>query len=177
MKRRDLEHIIRACADIADDDTIVVVGSQAILAEFPDAPAVLLVSDRAEVYPLDFPERADLIDGCIGEGSPFHDTYGYYAQGVGPGTAVLPEGWQERLIPICNSNTRMATGQCLEVHDLLVAKAIAGRDKDRRYLRDAAQHGLADRATLLTRLASTTASDGVKEAARQLILAAFGGAS
>lgn len=35
MRRRDLEHIIRAAADIADDDEIVVLGSQAILGQFP----------------------------------------------------------------------------------------------------------------------------------------------
>ena len=39
MKRRELEHVIRAAADIADDDEIVVIGSQAILGEHPDAPA------------------------------------------------------------------------------------------------------------------------------------------
>ena len=40
-------------------------------------------------------ERADLIDGSIGEGSPFHELYGYYAQGVGEETATLPAGWRQ----------------------------------------------------------------------------------
>ena len=31
MRREQLEHLIRACADLVDDDDIVVVGSQAIL--------------------------------------------------------------------------------------------------------------------------------------------------
>jgi hypothetical protein len=44
MKRIDLEHIIRAAGSIADDDEIVVVGSQAILAQFPNAPSDLLRS-------------------------------------------------------------------------------------------------------------------------------------
>ena len=39
MKRRDLEHIIRAAADIADDDEIIVIGSQSILGAHPAAPA------------------------------------------------------------------------------------------------------------------------------------------
>jgi hypothetical protein len=34
------------------------------------------------------PDRADLIDGTIGELSPFHATYGYYAHGVGESTAA-----------------------------------------------------------------------------------------
>ena len=41
-----------------------------------------------------------LIDGSIGEASMFHDTFGYYAQGVVESTAQLPAGWQERLVPI-----------------------------------------------------------------------------
>ena len=87
MTRAQLEHIIRAAGDIASDDEIVIIGSQSILGQFPDAPAALLVSAEADVYPKNHPERSDLVDGSIGEGSPFHDTYGYYAQGVGEETA------------------------------------------------------------------------------------------
>jgi hypothetical protein len=43
--------------------------------------------------------------------SPFHDAYGYYARGVGERTAVLPEGWQARLVPV---PTPAGTGLCLE---------------------------------------------------------------
>jgi len=72
MKRIDLEHIIRASGEISNDDEIIVIGSQAILGSFPDAPKELLVSTEADVYPRNRPDRADLIDGSIGEGSPFH---------------------------------------------------------------------------------------------------------
>ena len=125
MTRDELEHVIRAAADIAQDDDIVVIGSQAVLGQFPDAPPSLRISVEADVYPRHRPERADVIDGSIGEGSPFHATYGYYAQGVGEETAVLPAGWRERLVPVCNANTRGATGWCLEVHDLLISKAVS----------------------------------------------------
>lgn len=93
MKRADLEHVIRAAATVSDDPEIVVVGSQAILATYPDAPEELCVSADANVYPRNHPERADLIDGSLGELSPFHETFGYYAQGVGRETIVGPEGW------------------------------------------------------------------------------------
>ena len=76
MTRAQLEHVIRAAATIADDDEIIVIGSQAILGQFPDASGALTVSDEADVYPKNLPERADLIDGSIGEGSPFHETFG-----------------------------------------------------------------------------------------------------
>jgi len=129
VKRENLEHIIRAAAEIADDTEIIVIGSQAILASFPDAPDDLLVSMEADVYPKNRLDRSDLIDGSIGEGSPFHDLYGYYAQGVDDTTATLPRGWMDRLVPVRNENTRGHTRWCLEPHDLVVAKTIAGREK------------------------------------------------
>src|SRR5919109_262999 len=82
MTRAQLEHLIRAAADIADDTDIVIIGSQAILGQFPNAPESMRVSMEADLYPLHHRERSDLIDGSIGEVSPFHQTYGYYAQGV-----------------------------------------------------------------------------------------------
>jgi len=49
--------------------------------------------------------RAELIEGAIGEGSLFHDTFGYYANGVGYDTAVLPKGWEKRLVPVRSADT------------------------------------------------------------------------
>ena len=98
MTRSELEHLIRASGAIADDPDLVIIGSQAILGQYPDAPAVLLASMEADIYPRNHPSRAILIDGAIGEGSYFHEQFGYFAQGVGPETAVLPEGWESRLI-------------------------------------------------------------------------------
>src|SRR6185503_5838135 len=130
MTRDQLEHLVRAAADIANDTDIVVIGSQSILGQFPNAPASMRVSAEADLYPLHYPERADLIDGSIGELSPFHNTYNYYAQGVSETTATLPAGWKDRVIVIQNANTRQVRAHCLEVHDLLASKALAGREKD-----------------------------------------------
>jgi hypothetical protein len=178
LTRAQLEHVIRAAAAIAGERDIIVVGSQAILGQFPDAPSELLVSNEADVYPKAHPERADVIDGSIGELSPFHEAYGYYAQGVGVGTAVLPAGWEARLVPVI---TPAGTGWCLEVHDLLVSKYVAGREKDRAYVRAALRHRLADSETLQARLAVTQIPDERKTALSELMrgdaaaLAALGG--
>lgn len=48
------------------------------------------MSAEPDIYPLRAPELAGKIDGAIGEGSQFHQTMGYYPQGVGPDTVVLP---------------------------------------------------------------------------------------
>lgn len=76
----------------------MVIGSQAVLGQFPDADPALLVSMEADVYRRNHPERSDLIDGSIGEASPFEREFGYYAHGVDGSTAVLPRGWQDRLV-------------------------------------------------------------------------------
>ena len=169
MTRAQLEHLIRAAADIADDTDIVVIGSQAVLGQFPDAPASMRVSAEADLYPLHHPERADLIDGSIGELSPFHSTYNYYAQGVSETTATLPPGWKDRLIVVQNANTRQARGLCLEVHDLLASKALAGREKDIDFISEAAKHRMADKNILLFRLAAVDADTVAIESAQALV--------
>lgn len=49
MKRSELEHLILAAGSIADHSEIVVIGSQSVLGQFPDAPVTLLVSAEADV--------------------------------------------------------------------------------------------------------------------------------
>ncbi|MGH8255114.1 MAG: hypothetical protein ACRET0_02770 [Steroidobacteraceae bacterium] len=86
MKRSELEHLIRAAGRIAGDTELVVIGSQAILGQFPEASGVLAVSAEADLFPLHRPERTELVDGAIGEGSPFHRKFGYYPQGASMNT-------------------------------------------------------------------------------------------
>jgi hypothetical protein len=155
VNREQLEHVIRAAATIAGDDEIVVIGSQAILGRHPDAPGELCISADVDLYPRHHPDRAELVEGSIGELSPFHSAFGYYAQAVGPTTAVLPDGWEARLVPI---PTSAGTGLCLEPHDLAVSKYVAGREKDREYLRAAIRHGLLAREVLVERLHATPLS-------------------
>jgi hypothetical protein len=175
MTRAQLEHVIRAAAAIADDAEIVVVGSQAVLGQFPDAPPELLVSMEADVYPRNHPERAELIEGAIGELSPFHETFGYYADGVSPGTATLPAGWESRLVALSVGAIGGGTvhGFCLEIHDLCLSKWVAGREKDHEFVRAAVRHGLVQLSMLLPRLATLPVPPGRRGELRARIEAAF----
>ncbi|MEO7795551.1 MAG: DUF6036 family nucleotidyltransferase [Thermoanaerobaculia bacterium] len=132
MNRQQLEHVLRASASLSGCRELVVIGSQALLASFPDAPQVLLRSMEVDLYPLNDPGKADLIDGSIGELSPFHDLFGYYAHGVGPETAVLPSGWRDRWVKV---ETEGAVGWCLSPVDLAISKLAAGRAKDIDFVR------------------------------------------
>lgn len=173
MRRSELEHLIRASGDIADDDEIIIIGSQAILGQFPDAPARLLSSMEADVYPRNYPEKADKVDGAIGEGSSFHELHGYYAQGVGKRTAVLPEDWESRLVAVNNENTNGVTGYCLEVHDLAVSKLIAMRPKDLEFVQELVRHDMLDKQTMLRRLRQTDLQKSVRTSVRTRIKSLF----
>ena len=173
MKRSELEHIIRASGEIADDDEIVIIGSQAILGQFPDAPVQLLVSMEADIYPKSDPKKADLVDGAIGEGSSFHELHGYYAQGVGEKTATLPKDWQSRLIAVNNENTNGVTGYCLEAHDLAISKMIAMRPKDLQFVQELVRHDMIEKKTMLHRLKQTDIEDSTLRTVRGRIKSLF----
>jgi hypothetical protein len=166
MNRTQLEHIIRAASEISGDTEIVVVGSQAIHAQSMTLPPIVFQSDEADVYPRNYPERAEEIDASIGELSPFHDTHGYYGHGVGPATAILPHGWERRVVILCNVNTGGATGLCVDVHDLALSKYAAGREKDLGFNRELARHGVVSKRKL-TRLVPLLPID---DARKRLIL-------
>jgi len=137
VRRDQLEHLIRAAGSLLGDDTVIVIGSQAILATVP-APAeeALMRSMEADLLPLDDPleEKADLIDGVLGAGSMFDDTHGVHADGVSITTPVLPAGWRQRLVEISNVNTNGVRGLCLEPHDLVVSKTGGGTAQGHRVL-------------------------------------------
>jgi hypothetical protein len=157
MNRGELEHVIRAAATVSGEEEIVIIGSQAILGQFPDAPPTLLFSQEADVYPRRRPEKAIMIDGAMGDGSQFHETFGYYAHGVGPETAKAPRGWQDRLIPVhvplVVGRKAQATGWCMEAHDLVLAKLTAGRDRDLDFAVQAIRNDIVEPEALLRRVA------------------------
>ena len=173
MQRSELEHIIRASGDVAQDNEIVVIGSQSILGQFPDAPMRLLMSMEADVYPNHNPKLAERVDGAIGEGSSFHEFNGYYAQGVGPETAVLPCGWKNRLIVIKNEKTNGIAGLCLEAHDLAISKFVAGRYKDFEFIQELIRHEMIGKKLMLTRLDETDLQDFERSRIGSKIEAAF----
>lgn len=160
MNKAQFAHTIRAAGAILNADEVLVIGSQAIHAStdelFPEAER----SIETDIAALDDDgSKADLIDGSIGELSVFQETFGYYAQGVTPGSAVLPEGWRSRLVPFQSRSTNGVTARCLEPHDLWISKAIAGRPKDREFCSALAARGLVEPDVLRARLRAVAGLD------------------
>jgi hypothetical protein len=134
MDHAQFEHVIRAAGNVLGVQELTVIGSQAILASFTDLPAAATASMEVDILGPGGEADADLVDGAIGELSPFHEAFGIYADGVLPTTATLPSGWQARLVPYGNENTNGVIAHCLDPTDLLVAKLVAGRKKDHTFV-------------------------------------------
>lgn len=139
MKKSELAHILRAACSIADDPHILVIGSQAILGSFSEdeLPIDATLSIEADVAFFDDPDerKSDAVDGGIGEESTFHESFGVYGQGVGISTATLPTGWQDRLVAFDEPEASPSEALCLDPHDLVVSKLVAGREKDYEFAR------------------------------------------
>lgn len=153
MQRSQLEHLIRAAAVITNEHEFVVIGSQSIVGTVASPPAACTLSMEADIDPLRAPQLADLIDGAIGELSPFHDHFGYYAQGVGPDLAVLPRGWRGRLVRLQTPATNGRVAYCLDPVDLFVSQACAAPEKDARFNAALLPSGVVDRDAALARCA------------------------
>ena len=140
MRRDQLEHAIRTACQIIGHEAVVVVGSQSILGSFTEdeLPSAATMSIEIDVLPLvddgeETARLADLIEGVAGEWSPFEEQHGFSIDGVDLNTAVLPDGWRDRLVKVQNANTAAPSGQprftgwCLDKEDLCVAKLCATR--------------------------------------------------
>ena len=155
MTREQFEHAVRAAGAVLDVHEVLVIGSQALHAsvdgDLPETAARSVEVDVAVRGDADG-RMADLLDGSIGEASMFHDTFGYYAQGVTETTAILPEGWEARLVRFESPATNGVVAWCLDAHDLWIAKAIAGRPKDVEFCSALLDADIVDRNTLVDRL-------------------------
>jgi hypothetical protein len=92
---------------------------------------------------------ADRISGAIGELSEFDKAFGYHADGVGVETAVLPAGWRDRLVVFDPPDAEPGRGLCLEPHDCVTSKLVAGRPKDLAFADALEGAGLVSPARLL----------------------------
>ncbi|MEU8081964.1 DUF6036 family nucleotidyltransferase [Catellatospora citrea] len=173
MKRQQLEHVLRAASQIAEESDILVIGSQSILGAIPEdrLPAAATASIEVDVAFFDDPDdaKADRVDGAIGELSPFHETFGYYAQGVSVSTAVLPAGWRQRLVVVDTPGTAPGRGHLLDPHDCVASKLVAGREKDHVFAAALLEHGLIDAAVLAERVKTLDVSDAHRRRLHQWI--------
>lgn len=174
MKKRHVDHVLRAAATITGQKQFIIVGSQALHGKFPDVPDEIVMSAEVDLIAKKNADRTEWLN-AIGQDSPFHEQFGYYADPVDESTAKLPKGWKGRLVNLPVGNTGGVVGLCLEPHDLAISKYVARRAKDLQFTRELARRGYTRRARLLELLNVTPVPQDVKARIRVDIDADFRG--
>lgn len=142
--RDDLTRAVRAVARHFETDTVYLIGSQAILASWPDAPSATRTSIEFDAYPGNARaweskhaglEASEEIEAMFGFGSQFHLTFGFYVDGVDENTATLPKDWMKRAVRVqVEDGDRTITAIAPALDDLIVSKLARLDDKDKSFI-------------------------------------------
>jgi len=127
MQPEQFQELVSRAAVACARRELVVFGSQAIHALTASPPAEVLVSVECDIWLREEPEVAARLAAEVGKDSAFAKATGVYADPLPPDLPMLPDGWEQRLVPYRVADV---TARCLEVHDLIVSKLAAGRLKD-----------------------------------------------
>jgi hypothetical protein len=146
---------------------VIIVGSQAILASWPEAPPLLRRSGEIDAYPENAKqwealhageEASEEINALFGEGSEFHRTHGFYIDGVDETTAALPADWRTREVRRAVQNGEQTNyAVAPELHDLVVSKLCRLDPKDQAFVMEVHANRPLSAATLVERLARVKA--------------------
>jgi hypothetical protein len=144
----DIERAVRAIAREFNTDRVFIIGSQAIQLSWPNAPASMKRSPEIDAYPANArkweaearerdpglgAEASEHIHTLFGEGSQFHETHGFFIDGVDEYTAKLPKDWLRRAaVRYFDVDGRRVKAVAPQPLDVIVAKLarLDERDKD-----------------------------------------------
>ena len=172
MKKQQVDHVLRVAGRSTGEKQFVIIGSQSLHGTYPDVPDEILTSFEVDLIASKHVDRAEWLN-VIGVDSPFHETFGYYADPVDVSTATLPRGWKGRLVNLPPGETEGVKGLCLEPHDLAIAKYAAARDKDLIFTHELARRGMVSEERLLSLLEQTPVDGELRERMRGQIARDF----
>lgn len=139
----DFRRAVRSLAEHFTTDTIYVIGSQAILAGWSNAPAAARTSPEIDAYPanareweLQFGiEASEEINALFGFGSQFHMTNKFYIDGVDERTASLPPDWRDRAVEFeIEAEDKPIRAIAPSVDDLAASKLNRFEPKDLKFV-------------------------------------------
>lgn len=165
MNKQQLDHVLRAAGRITGETQFVIIGSQSLHGKHPNLADEILRSAEVDLIAKQDTRRTEWLN-AIGQDSPFHEMYGYYADPVDEHTATLPKGWKGRLVNLPPGDTDGVKGLCLDPHDLAIAKYVARREKDRIFTRELARRGIISRERLVELVAKTPVDEETRERMR-----------
>jgi hypothetical protein len=172
MKKQQVDHVLRAAGRITGERQFIIVGSQSLHGKYPDVADEIVRSIEVDLIAGKRGDRTEWLN-AIGYMSPFHESFGYYADPVDFATATLPKGWKGRLVTLAPGDTDDVKGLCLDPHDLAIAKYVAAREKDRLFTRALAARGMVSKKRLLALLEQTGVAAEVQDRVRGAILRDF----
>jgi hypothetical protein len=172
MKKQQVDHVLRAAGRITGEKQFIIIGSQALHGKYPDLADEILKSVEVDLIAGKGGSRTEWLN-AIGYLSPFHESFGYYADPVDVATATLPKGWKGRLVNLPPGETEGVTGLCLEPHDLAIAKYVAAREKDLIFTRELARRGIIVAERLLALLEDTAVDTATRERIRGAVARDF----
>ena len=172
MKKRQVDHVLRAAGRITGEKQFIIIGSQSLHGKYPDIADEILTSFEVDLVASKNADRTEWLN-VIGVDSPFHESFGYYADPVDLNTATLPKGWKGRLVNLPPGETEGVRGLCLEPHDLAIAKYAAAREKDLIFTRELARRGIVSEEQLFTLLDQTQIDQQLRSRIRDQIARDF----
>ena len=172
MKKQQVDHVLRAAGRTTGEKQFIIIGSQSLHGKYPDIADEILTSFEVDLVASKNADRTEWLN-AIGVDSPFHESFGYYADPVDLNTATLPKGWKERLVTLPPGETEGVRGLCLEPHDLAIAKYAAAREKDLIFTRELARRGIVSEERLFTLLDQTQIDQQLRSRMRDQITRDF----
>ncbi len=172
MKKQQVDHVLRAAGRSTGEKQFIIIGSQSLHGKYPDIADEILTSFEVDLVASKNADRTEWLN-VIGVDSPFHESFGYYADPVDLNTATLPKGWKGRLVNLPPGETEGVRGLCLEPHDLAIAKYAAAREKDLIFTRELARRGIVSEERLFTLLDQTQIDQQLRSRIRDQITRDF----
>jgi len=165
MRKQQLDHVLRAAGRITGEKEFVIIGSQSLHGKYPDLADDIVHSAEADLIAKSDVSKTEWLN-VIGQDSPFHQEFGYYADPVDEATATLPAGWKRRLVKLPPGDTEGVRGLCLDPHDLAIAKYVARREKDVEFNRQLVRRKIVTRERLRALLRRTPVPEAVRDRIR-----------
>src|SRR6266478_3281824 len=172
MKKQQVDHVLRAAGRITGEKQFIIIESQSLHGKYPDIADEILTSFEVGLVASKKADRTGWLN-AIGVDSPFHESFGYYADPVDLKAATLPKGWKGRLVNLPPGETEGVTGLCLEPHDLAIAKYAAAREKGLIFTRELARRGIVSEERLFTLLDQTQIDQQLRSRIRDQITRDF----
>jgi hypothetical protein len=181
----ELRDLGRRAANFTGYRQLLVLGSQAVHGSLPGVatPEITMLSQEADLaVPNDLTgDTPHQIEAQFGMGSPYHQHFGVYADGISLSEVALPDGWHGRLraqrVDDDTDPDNAVTLLFPEIHDLCASKLTVavtggfGRRSDRAFVEALVEEGQVDLDVLDERIARLpdTVTEQVRQAAHRIV--------